>query len=336
MIYTLLAAQSIIYLSVICFASTSPAITHKGPHGRPVPPDPRFVGVFSEDYDHEAIAKEIMSIAENDPRYIWELSGLYEGDIMIHPESPHYEKNGVLDSTMRWHGGVVPYYIVEDDFDQEDIKIIEGAFMEYHNKTCLRFRPYKETDQDYVKIQSKNSGCWSLVGRHGEGQLLNLQNPGCVHHGVVIHEMMHALGFFHQQSAADRDEWVTILWQNIKFGREHNFNKYDNRTVTDYGVGYDYKSVMHYSSHAFSKNGEPTITPKKEKVKLGQREGLSEKDVMKVQGMYKDECQMKEPTESSSSSENITLEWFFLRELAKIIEQTLCNVIIRDKYICGK
>lgn len=45
-------------------------------------------------------------------------------------------------------------------------------------------------------------------------------------------------------------------------GKEHNFNKYDNRTVTDYGIGYDYKSVMHYSSHAFSSNGEPTITPK--------------------------------------------------------------------------
>lgn len=90
--------------------------------------------------------------------------------------------------------------------------------LEYHEKTCLRFRPYKDTDEDYVKIQAKNSGCWSLVGRHSRGQVLNLQNPGCVHHGVVVHEIMHALGFYHQQSAADRDEWVTIHWENIKFG----------------------------------------------------------------------------------------------------------------------
>lgn len=48
----------------------------------------------------------------------------------------------------------------------------------------------------------------------------------------------------------------------IYTGKEHNFNKYDNGTVTDYGIGYDYTSVMHYSSHAFSRNGEPTITPK--------------------------------------------------------------------------
>lgn len=96
--------------------------------------------------------------------------------------------------------------------------MIKGAMQEYHERTCLRFRPYKDTDDNYVTIQAKKSGCWSLVGRHGHGQVLNLQNPGCVHHGVVVHELMHALGFYHQQSAADRDEWVTIHWENIKSG----------------------------------------------------------------------------------------------------------------------
>lgn len=102
--------------------------------------------------------------------------------------------------------------------DRDQIELIKEAMQEYHEKTCLRFRPYKDTDDDYVTIQAKKSGCWSLVGRHGHGQVLNLQNPGCVHHGVVVHELMHALGFYHQQSAADRDEWVTIHWENIKSG----------------------------------------------------------------------------------------------------------------------
>ncbi|EFN88281.1 Zinc metalloproteinase nas-14 [Harpegnathos saltator] len=231
---------------------------------------------------------------------------------MIHPDSQSW-KNGLLDATARWPGGIVPYFIVEGDFDQDQVKLVEEAMEEYHEKTCLRFRPYKDSDEDYVKIQAKNSGCWSLVGRHNHGQVLNLQNPGCVHHGVVVHEIMHALGFYHQQSAADRDDWVTIHWDNIKFGREHNFNKYDNRTITDYGISYDYKSVMHYSSHAFSRNGEPTITPKKEKVKLGQRDGLSEKDVAKVQAMYKEQCGVREPEVigSSESSEEISIEWMF-------------------------
>ena len=93
-----------------------------------------------------------------------------------------------------------------------------GAIKEYHNKTCLRFRPYKESDQDYVTVQGSDSGCWSLVGRHSQGQVLNLQTPNCVRHGVVVHEFLHAIGFYHQHSAADRDNYVIINWENIEAG----------------------------------------------------------------------------------------------------------------------
>jgi len=44
-------------------------------------------------------------------------------------------------------------------------------------------------------------------------------------------------------------------------GKENNFRKYNEATVTNFGVQYDYGSIMHYSAHAFSKNGKPTITP---------------------------------------------------------------------------
>lgn len=44
-------------------------------------------------------------------------------------------------------------------------------------------------------------------------------------------------------------------------GTRNNFKKYSSARVTDYGVPYDYGSIMHYSSHAFSRNGKPTITP---------------------------------------------------------------------------
>lgn len=45
-------------------------------------------------------------------------------------------------------------------------------------------------------------------------------------------------------------------------GHEHNFDKAKKSKTNDFGVVYDYNSIMHYSSKAFSNNGERTIIPK--------------------------------------------------------------------------
>lgn len=70
-----------------------------------------------------------------------------------------------------------------------------------------------------------------------------------------------ALGFYHMQSAYDRDDYVKIHWKNIKNGTEHNFDKYTNKEVTHFNTTYDYYSIMHYEAFAFSKNQKPTIVP---------------------------------------------------------------------------
>ena len=62
--------------------------------------------------------------------------------------------------------------------------------------------------------------CYSAVGRvyWVEGaQTLSL-GRGCLGRSTILHEIMHALGFWHEQSRPDRDSYVEIFWENIDPG----------------------------------------------------------------------------------------------------------------------
>ncbi|PFX13648.1 Zinc metalloproteinase nas-15 [Stylophora pistillata] len=107
----------------------------------------------------------------------------------------------------------------------------------------------------------KAGNCSSEVGRTGDKQYVSLA-PHCWTAGEVAHEIAHALGFYHEQSRPDRDEYVTINWNNIVEAEKVNFAKYGPSRINTLGVPYDYRSLMHLDDKAFSKNGEPTIVPK--------------------------------------------------------------------------
>ena len=82
----------------------------------------------------------------------------------------------------------------------------------------------------------------------------------CYSDDVVIHELVHAWGFHHEQARADRDDYVTILENNIVPNMIHNFEK--EPESNSYGVPYDGVSLMHYGRNFFSKNGFNTIESK--------------------------------------------------------------------------
>lgn len=167
--------------------------------------------------------------------------------------------------------------------------LIEHALNEYHKQSCIYFIQRRSSDRDYISIESASTGCWSSVGRTGGKQIVNLQTPGCVKKvGTVIHELLHALGFLHEQNRDDRDSFVTINSKNIRKGYETNFAKAKPGETSAFGVRYDYGSVLHYSANSFSIDGQPTIVAKQStNERMGQREGFSKKDIEKLNKMYK-------------------------------------------------
>jgi hypothetical protein len=91
------------------------------------------------------------------------------------------------------------------------------------------------------------------------------------------------VGLWHEQSRIDRDEYVTILYENIYPSMAFNFNK---QVANGEDIGaYDFGSIMHYPRKAFSKNGKDTIVPKNDEP-IGQRDVLSPGDIAAVEYMY--------------------------------------------------
>ncbi|XP_024123442.1 meprin A subunit beta [Oryzias melastigma] len=105
---------------------------------------------------------------------------------------------------------------------------------------------------------------------------------------MVEHEILHALGFFHEQSRYDRDDYVTIVWNNILEGTDHNFGMVGSDVSTTHRTPYDYWSVMHSSKYAFTNGNGPTIITKDPKFQnvIGQSLEMSYYDVLELNRLY--------------------------------------------------
>jgi hypothetical protein len=204
-----------------------------------------------------------------------------------------------------WPDGRVPY-VFDDNLRGKHRRKIWKAMDEYKKHTRILFVPRMDDDEeDYVYIRLAREGelCSSNIGLVGGRQEVVLSEQ-CMHHGSILHELNHALGFDHEHARADRDEFITVNWDVVKDGCEANFakgNVRDSRGPVLLG-GYDYFSVMHYPADAFSKYGSnPTIVPKSSKVRLsdlGQRWNFSKMDVEKINAVYGAPGSTRKTTES--------------------------------------
>jgi len=223
------------------------------------------------------------------------------------------ERQGLSITTYHWtknSEGVVkvPYEFKDGDHDDDDKAVILGALAKYASVTCYEFVE-RTNEADYIEITNQ-SGCWSYVGKQGGKQQISLQsgNPGCVFEGIVIHEFMHAMGFFHEQSRYDRDQYVTINWDNICCNADGNFGIASADYTTLHDQPYDYKSIMHYGEWDFSIDwgNLKTIVANDGTTPLGQRDGLTEIDIAKNLDLY--QCSAPNPDATTEGGDETTTE----------------------------
>lgn len=210
---------------------------------------------------------------------------------------PGLMRNAVRQPYLKWPKATIPY-TVSTQYKTFGRDRLAEALEEYNTKTCVQFQPKTSKDTDYVHI-FPDDGCYSLVGKVGGKQPVSL-GDGCMSKGIIIHELMHAVGFFHEQSRTDRDDYVTIVWNNIETSLRDQFDKYSLNMIDYLGTKYDYGSVMHYGPLAFSKNGKPTIEPKQKGITIGQRIGFSPMDLYKVNRLYSCPNQSPSPPQTNS------------------------------------
>lgn len=215
-------------------------------------PMPMELKSFESDVDSEEVHAE--DSEEINPE---ETGDYFEGDIVM--PLVLTMRNGLNMPNRHWPNGVVPYEI-QGLFKAKELANIKVAMARFHYNTCIRFVP-RSNQTDYISIANNRTGCWSTVGRRGGKQLVNLHAPKCTRiPGTVMHELNHALGFLHEQNRSERDDYVIVQYNNIHPKQMINFRKFNN--TQSFGIPYDYSSIMHYSSKAFSSNGRDTLVPK--------------------------------------------------------------------------
>ena len=182
-----------------------------------------------------------------------------------------------------WDKPEIPYVISSDLINPGRV---EKALDYLKQHTGLRFIPYSN-HPDAIAFEPGLEHCYSLLGRVGGIQPIKLAD-GCQSQ-EVLHEIMHALGFIHQQSRQDRDQFIDVLWPNIeqKYWSQYSIVP-ESFMEGERGFAFDYNSIMLYQPSAFATRSDVLTMKTKGADSISpSQDGFSEGDIRRINRLFK-------------------------------------------------
>jgi len=162
------------------------------------------------------------------------------------PEPAH--KQDSSETPQPWPGGVIPYDISKLEPAQQSIAL--KAMQRWMDTgASIKFIP-RTGEAEYINFTGvtdagNNTSCVGF--KKGVRTDINITAFWWrQQEWMPAHELGHALGFFHEHQRWDRDQFVTIHYENIKSGRADDYDWIAKTNWIANSLPYDFRSIMHY------------------------------------------------------------------------------------------
>lgn len=237
-------------------------------------------------FDEHSVTKEGQLVI--DSLAIVDEYALAHGDVIMgsYEEMLEFEQRGELpklEAPGLWKDGIISYEIDSSYETPERITRVLDYFTE---ETSIQFRKKDDSDEDYVIFKSGDEHCFAHYGRQGGAQEIVL-SAQCKEREIA-HEIMHTLGFLHEQNREDRDQYIKIHWDNIDENYHDQFKKIPDSFLNTKEAEFDLRSTMMYPPFSFSLFPDtPSITQKDGTLYQQTGNWLSEGDLKKIETLYR-------------------------------------------------
>lgn len=209
------------------------------------------------------------------------------GDILVAPveeilELERTNQQPLIPKPRTWPGGVVPY-VIDPEVEQE--QLIKNVIKYFNQNTSVRFVERLD-EEDYVNFVRTSEHCFAHLGRIGGQQKVALSE--LCYEREIAHELMHTLGFIHEQNRQDRDDHIQIFWKNIDDNFHEQFKKIPSAySPIQQSGSFSFDTVMIYHPFAFALDPEnPTMLKKDGQFWSPIREILGVSDIERIQLIY--------------------------------------------------